>query len=86
MVSMALQRLGMPIEPITCIITTIQEMEHYIRTGFGDSDQTMTGDPNIPFQGILQGNGCGPVLWLAVSTPLLDMMRHRDMEYNIEPS
>ena len=30
-----------------------------------------------PFQGILQGNGCGPVLWLAVSTQLIEMMQTR---------
>lgn len=54
-------------------------MEHYIRTGFGDSDVTMSGadNDNQPFQGILQGNGSGPVLWLAVSTPLIEMMRTR---------
>ena len=75
--SMAMQRLGMPIQPITCMITTIQDMEHYTRTGFGDSDRTMSGDGEVPFQGILQGNGSGPVLWLAVSTPLIEMMRTR---------
>ena len=75
--SMAMQRLGLPIEPITCMIVTIQQMEHYIRTGFGDSDATMAHDEleGAPFQGILQGNGSGPVLWLAVSTPLIEMMR-----------
>ena len=75
--SMAMQRLGIPIQPIQCMIVTIQEMEHYIRTGFGDSDNTMSGTNNEsgPFQGILQGNGSGPVLWLAVSTPLINMMR-----------
>ena len=78
MASMAMRRLGLPSQPITCMITTIQQMEHYIRTGFGDSDITMSGvDNDVPFQGILQGNGSGPVLWLAVSTPLLEMMRTR---------
>ena len=77
--SMAMQRLGLPIEPITCMIITIQQMEHIIRTGFGDSDMTMSGaeETDIPFQGILQGNGSGPVLWLAVSSPLIEMMRTR---------
>ena len=77
--SIAMQRLGLPIEPITCMIITIQQMEHIIRTGFGDSDMTMSGaeETDIPFQGILQGNGSGPVLWLAVSAPLIEMMRTR---------
>ena len=77
---MAMQRLGIPIQLIQCMIVTIQEMEHYICTqctGFGDSDNTMSGinNENGLFQGILQGNGSGPVLWLAVSNPLINMMR-----------
>ena len=77
--SIVMQRLGLPIQPITCMIVTIQQMEHYICTGFGDSDATMSGidADGQPFQGILQGNGSGPVLWLAVSTPLIEMMRTR---------
>ena len=49
-------------------------MKHYIRTSIGDSsifyqhrDQTL--------HGILQGNGAGPAIWVAVSSPLLDPMR-----------
>ena len=74
--SMAMQRLGLPIEPIQCMIVTIQEMDHYIRTAFGDSDSTLSAsDAPIPFQSILQGNGAGPILWIAVSSPLIEMMR-----------
>ena len=67
--SIAMQRLGLPPEPITCMLLTIQEMEDIIRTGFGDSDLTLSGadEKEIPFQGILQGNGSGPVLWLSVA-------------------
>jgi hypothetical protein len=35
-------------------------------------------DAAIPFQGILQGNGAGPTIWVLVSTPLLNMMRKAD--------
>ena len=74
--SIAMQRLGMPIQPIQCMFVTIQQMEHYIRTGYGDSDTTLSGsDQLIPYQSILQGNGAGPILWIAVSTPLIEMMR-----------
>ena len=76
--SMAMQRLGLPLQPITCMIITIQKMNHYIRTAFGESETTMKNDDEntTPFQGILQGNGSGPTLWLAVSTPLIEMMRN----------
>ena len=77
--SIAMQHLGLPPEPIKCMITTIQDMEHYIRAGFRDSEVSMSGVDSMdkPFQGILQGNGSGPVLWLAVSIPLIEMMRTR---------
>lgn len=74
--SMAMQRLGLKEQPIKCMLITLQEMDHFIRTGFGDSEIfTSANEDSIPFQGILQGNGAGPTLWLAVSTPLLEMMR-----------
>lgn len=74
--ALAMQRLGLPPQPMKCMITTLQNMNHYIRTAFGDSDQTLQGSQQaVPFQGILQGNGAGPTLWLAVSTPLFAMMK-----------
>ena len=77
--SIAMQRLGLPPEPIKCMIATMQDMEHCIRTGFGDSEVSMSGvdSADKPFQGVLQGNGSGPALWLAVSAPLIEMMRTR---------
>ena len=32
------------------------------------------GDPRNPFQGVCQGNGGGPAVWLAVSLVLVDML------------
>ena len=37
-VSIALQRLGIPKPSVQSMLTTIQEMEHFICTAFGDSD------------------------------------------------
>lgn len=73
--SMALQRLGLPPQPSKCMLTTIQDLEHHIRTAYGTSSSSMTNWSTIPFQGICQGNGAGPVVWVAVSTPLIEMMR-----------
>ena len=39
--SLALQRLGMPPQPVTCMLVTIQELQHHICTAFGTSDSTM---------------------------------------------
>ena len=75
-VSLAFQRLGIPEAPVQCMLKCIQQMKHYIRTSFGDSDDHFTSEHTaIPFQGILQGNGAAPTIWVLVSTPLLNMLR-----------
>ena len=72
---MALQRLGMPPGPVTCMLVTIQDFEHHVRTTFGDSESVLVNTDGVPFQGICQGNGASPTIWVAVSAPLLEMMR-----------
>ena len=72
-----MRRLGFPKEPLQSMFETIQELDHFIRTSFGDSDSSYSGrDKSVPIQTIGQGNGCGPQLWAAVSTALLNLMRH----------
>ena len=75
-VSLAFQRLGIPKAPVHCMLECIHHMKHYIRTSFGDSDDFFTSEHlRVPFQGILQGNGAAPTIWVLVSTPLLNMLR-----------
>jgi hypothetical protein len=74
--SLAMQRLGVAEAPIVCMFTTIQNLEHKIRTVFGDSTIGFTGALwAVPIQGVGQGNGAGPQIWAAVSTPVLNMLR-----------
>ena len=74
--ALAMRRLGIPEPPIECMLKCIQQMNHYIRTTHGDSEIPYTSSHTpIPFQGVLQGNGAAPAIWVAVSTPLLNMMR-----------
>ena len=56
------------------MFNTIKHMSHHIRTSYGNSNNTYCQGA-IPFHGILQGNGAGPAIWVAVSSPLLDRMR-----------
>jgi hypothetical protein len=75
-VALSMKRLGLPAPPVECMLECIQKMDHYIRTNHGDSDKAYSSkDTRIPFQGVLQGNGASPSIWVAVSTPLLNMMR-----------
>jgi ribonuclease HI len=74
--SLSMQRLGMPPSFVKCLLETLQNMKHKVRTAFGDSDLYYGGPfQPIPMHGICQGNGAGPAIWVAVSTPLLNMLR-----------
>ena len=73
---LAMRRLGSPRPALQSMLKTIQEMEHHIRTGFGDSTQCYGGDTtDLPPQGVLQGNGAGPACWSSISAILVKTMR-----------
>lgn len=58
------------------MIETIQEMEHHIRTAFGESEVHHGNQPeDLPAQGILQGNGAGPSGWSSTSAILIKTMK-----------
>jgi len=73
---LCLCHLGGSLPMIQSMITTIHEMEHHIRTMFGDSNISASRATwQVPIAGIGQGNGAGPQIWAAVSSPILDIMR-----------
>ena len=75
-VSLAYRRLGVPNPPVQCMLDSIQNMKHHIRTSHGVSTITLSKTNTLlPFQGILQGNGASPTTWVIISTPLLNMLR-----------
>jgi len=74
--SLACQRLGAPPSILCTIFQTIQLMKFYLRTAYGDSQNFYGGGHSaLPFQGVCQGNGAGPAIWLATSIVLMDMVR-----------
>jgi hypothetical protein len=74
--SICLQRLGAPVEPIISMFSTIQDLQHHIRTIHGNSETFFSGaDWPVPIHGVGQGNGAGPQIWAAVSTPIFNMIR-----------
>jgi hypothetical protein len=64
---------------------TLSQMRHYIRTSFGDSKQAYT-QSTIRFHGIGQGNGAGPMIWVMVSSPILESLRANNCGINISTS
>jgi hypothetical protein len=76
MASLCLQANGAPTEPLICMFTKIQNMNHQIHTIFGDSELAFGGKLwVVPVQTIGQGNGAGPTMWALVSTPVLNMLQ-----------
>merc|ERR1712155_477925 len=69
-----------PQSPIICMFATLQEMVHMVCTAFRNSTESFGRDLYaVPFQpppqGVGQGNGAGPAIWVVVSTPVLNMLR-----------
>ena len=75
--SLSCQAWGVPKILLTTLLTTIQHMQIHLRTAHGDTDHPIPNDPANPFQGILQGNGAGPAVWLAISAFLVLYIHHR---------
>jgi len=73
--------LGSTQSMVASMIKTLHNMEHHIRTKFGDSlSLALRATWHTPIVGIGQGNGAGPHIWVAVSSPLLEIM-HADGFY-----
>jgi hypothetical protein len=75
--ALCLRRLGMPKGPLKSMFETLQNLDHYVRTSFGVSEQKFNATEvnEVAIQGIGQGNGAGPQIWAAVSTVLLNALR-----------
>jgi len=76
--SIAYQCLGANPAVLETIFSSIQQMWFFLHTTHGDSTTFYGGPPtnSLPFQGVCQGNGAGPALWLATSIPLLELVQH----------
>ncbi len=73
--ALCLCRLGAPHSAVKSMITMLVMLRHHIRTAYGDSDVSQGQDNWMELAaGIGQGNGAGPQIWVAVSTPLFEIM------------
>jgi len=75
MATLCLCQFGSSMTMVDSMITILYEMEHHIRSTFGD---LMTHASCCTWQaliaGIGQGNSASPQIWAAVSSPMLDIM------------
>ena len=80
--SICMRRIGVSKETCKMMFGTLTEVEHYVRTNFGDS-ATSYACVEIPFQGVLQGNGAGPGIWLLVSIPIINMLKQAGFGFKV---
>jgi hypothetical protein len=72
--TICMRRVGVQPEPCQMLFGTLQQCKFWMRTAFGDSHKNF-GALELRFQGVMQGNGAGPTIWLVVSIPIINMLR-----------
>ena len=72
---LACRAIGVPKAVVQTIFSAVQQMKMKVRTAYGESEAWYGGDPETPFQGLCQGNGCGPAVWLVVSMFVVRFLR-----------
>ena len=77
-ISMSCQHLGIPVMAMICMLSILQSMRYFLRTGHGDSSTFYGGPIPIPFQGGCQGNGAVPCFWIAISLVLMLYLKNQD--------
>ena len=73
--AISLRRLGVSKGATSEMLKTLQTASHKICTAYGDSNVVYEANRNVPLQGVGQGNGAGPAIWVAISSVLLTIMR-----------
>ena len=58
--SMIFQAFGVPILAVETMLSIIENMKFFLRTGFGDSTSFAGGGISAKTQGLTQGNGASP--------------------------
>jgi hypothetical protein len=69
---MVFQAMGVPVNATVLMLSTIQDMKFFLRTGYGNSTEFDSATGDIKMQGLCQGNGAVPAGWLTTNiTPVL---------------
>ncbi len=69
--SMVFRLLGILKPAIVSMLSTIQDMKFYLRTGFGDSKAYAGATGGVKTQGLCQGNGAAPAGWTVTSIAMI---------------
>ena len=61
------QNFGSQVEYLIILFATTQSIKISLRISYGFSEIFCIGSGDIPFQGVVQGNGASPPIWLILS-------------------
>jgi hypothetical protein len=84
MASMVFQSFGVPIGPIRSMLTMLQDLRFFLRTGYGDSLGYVGGNKGslitaVKNQGMSQGNTASPAAWTVVSIPMISAHKKKGL-------
>jgi hypothetical protein len=66
------QAFGVPASAINSMLSTIENMKFFLRTGFGNLTKFAGGGIRIKTQGLTRGNGASPAGWAVISIVILN--------------
>ncbi len=69
--SLIFQLMGVPLKAIKSMLMTIQEMNFFLRTGYGNSTDYAGSTGGKRTQGLCQGNGAAPAGWMVMTIPMI---------------
>jgi hypothetical protein len=75
--SLVFQAFGVPATAIEMMLSTIENMKIFLRTGFGDSTSYAGGGISVKTQGLTQGNGASLAGWAVISICIIGAHRKK---------
>jgi hypothetical protein len=66
------QAFGIPVSAVKSMMSAIENMKFFLRTGFGNSTKFAGGGICIKMQGLTQGNGASPAGWAVIGIVILN--------------
>lgn len=77
--SLCAQYFGLEISYLAVLFRATQRMKIFLRTSYGISQTSYSGEEGRPFQGVVQGSGAAPALWLIISIFFLRYLHSKNV-------
>ena len=69
--SLCAQYFRLTLSHLVVLFRVIQSMKMFLRTSHGLSQHAHAGENGRPFQGVVQGSGAAPALWMIISNTII---------------